>query len=63
MDPNANLREQDEIANIPLLQRTPEQILRLNELRRDLFTWLRNGGFEPTWALYPRAARYYGHYV
>lgn len=61
MDPNANLREQEQILTVPVLQRTPAQVARLGELRRALTGWLRRGGFEPAWSMCPLAARYFGY--
>ena len=53
MDPNANLREQDQLLT------GKGDAARLRELRMALRVWLTDGGFEPDWAAYPRAARYY----
>lgn len=69
MDPNANLQEQEQLLarkeyfkNLPLTRHPPlreEDVARLRELRATLRVWLTNGGFEPDWAAYPKAARYY----
>jgi len=55
MDPNANLREQE----VLLARYTVADRRRLRELRKALATWLTNGGFDPQWAEYPHAARYF----
>lgn len=67
MDPNENLKNQEE-----LIQELSEYEddrdhpaainarADLNTHRAALAKWLRHGGFQPNWAQYPRAARYYG---
>jgi hypothetical protein len=54
VDPNANLREQDECRG-----RTgyDPPMRRLEALRIALADWLRSGGFAPDWHAYPDAAR------
>lgn len=58
MDPNANLREQEEIE----AERRPDGTLhnydryRLHDLRVALRDWIRGGGFAPDWAQCPTAA-------
>lgn len=65
MDPNANLREQEEI--LTALATTLKGIgaktvrRRLRELRDALTGWLQGQGFAPDWAKCPKAAKYYGH--
>lgn len=59
MDPNANLREQEEILNTPAKDRDRA---RLKELREALWGWLDGHGFEPTWHKWPKAARYFRSY-
>lgn len=70
MDPNANLREQEDIlarstrrdangtnhGTVP----TRDDYRRLGELRQALYDWIRAGGFEPDWTLGPVARHYYG---
>lgn len=58
MDPNANLREQEDILTTPHKDRY--DYARLRELRSALEDWLNYGGFEPVWSDYPLAARYFG---
>ncbi len=66
MDPNANLAEQEE-----LLQEMSEYDdhahpayinadADLSELRDELMTWIKRGGFLPDWTKAPNAARYFG---
>lgn len=74
MDPNANLAEQESIltvlaqpsrescdADINRRERRDRHQLQadLRQYRQFLATWLADGGREPTWAKYPRAAKYY----
>jgi hypothetical protein len=56
VDPNANLREQDECRG-----RTDygPPLRRLEELRIALAAWLASGGFAPDWQAFPDAAREY----
>lgn len=66
MDPNANLRDQEE-----LLQEIdeyddnpghPARHLAIDDLRAaraGLSDWLARGGFEPDWSKAPNAAKYY----
>ena len=57
MDPNANLREQEDILN----ETRGKGNARLRELRAALRDWVGNGGFMPTcWPECPRSAKYYG---
>lgn len=56
MDPNANLREQEQL--LRLIDR-----LELLDLRQALYDWIRDGGFEPDWSVAPTACKYYGQYV
>ena len=62
MDPNANLQEQDKLLDqhlhTQLLNRHDRE--RLRELREALVDWIARGGFQPDWAAYPHAAKYYG---
>lgn len=69
MDPNANLREQEEILteidNLPTNRhRKGERRLRprLIELRQALIRWLSDGGFEPDWTKAPKASIYFAPY-
>ncbi len=61
MDPNANLREQE----ILITDRAARgrylsgDAARLTELRQALYDWIHDGGFEPDWATYPNAAKYF----
>lgn len=62
MDPNANLKEQEDL--YVHWQRGGHRLHaafrnRLIELQRALANWLRNGGFEPNWELAPNARKYY----
>ena len=65
MDPNANLKKQEEL--IELRKGLEAGVLRseiqreLKELRVALVGWLRGGGFAPQWATCPKASAYYGH--
>jgi hypothetical protein len=63
MDPDANLREQEEILRFPVLQRTSAQVMRLIELRRALLGWLKAGGAEPQWWRCPLASRHFNRWV
>lgn len=58
MDPEANLREQEAILT-ERAQGGRVDAARLRELREALVGWLRGGGFAPTWARAPLAAKYY----
>ena len=70
MDPNANLREQGECLNALVMlsgesvidwrKRVRHDARRLSDLRQALYDWIRNGGFDPDWALQPFASKYYG---
>ena len=61
MDPNANLREQEEILiNRARTGMTRAYSSRLRLLREALAGWIRSGGFEPDWTLAPHARQYYG---
>lgn len=58
MDPNANLKEQEDI----LTQVGPQDsysTARLRELRSALRGWLSKGGFDPDWAAAPNATVYW----
>lgn len=57
MDPNANLRDQEALLQLPKLQSYQRD--RLHELRVALRDWIRRGGFEPDWANCPKASDYY----
>ena len=59
MDPNANLREQDEL--LAATSRIDKQ--RRSELRRALQGWLASGGFAPDWKAYPKATAAYRAWV
>lgn len=63
MDPDANLREQEEIlsrnaATVGRIDRADRD--RLIELRQALYAWIRDGGFAPDWEQAPRARKFYG---
>lgn len=60
MDPDANLREQEDLLN----QRTRDahDRARLKELREALWGWLHGHGFEPQWHKCPTAAKHYRSY-
>ena len=63
MDPDANLREQEEIEGVlcyASASQHRELWPRLLDLRQALYDWLRGGGFEPDWDQAPRARLYYG---
>lgn len=71
MDPNANLREQEQLlaarhrpsgdlSQVPDARQAQADHARLWDLRQALYDWIRDGGFEPDWAACPRAAAYYG---
>jgi hypothetical protein len=64
MDPNANLREQEQLVASYAGRKLPDRhdAARLRYLRKALRAWLTDGGFEPDWAANPRAARYYKHF-
>jgi hypothetical protein len=53
MDPDANLRQQEEALAVGDAEA-------LRALRHDLTAWLRRGGFQPQWAKAKRAAAHYG---
>lgn len=53
MDPNANLKEQNDLLNAESLS----DKRRRAELRRALADWLWSGGFKPDWSKYPDAAK------
>lgn len=63
MDPNANLRQQED--TLLALARATDDSDRaalsglLAGLRDGLTQWLNRGGFEPRWAKWPIAAQYY----
>lgn len=57
MDPNANLAEQDQIAQLPKQHNYDRY--RLYDLRVALRDWLASGGFEPDWAKYPAGTASY----
>lgn len=65
MDPNANLRAQeDALQAIRAASREGRPAkaadkAELAELREALTTWIRGGGFEPDWHACPNAAAYY----
>jgi hypothetical protein len=65
MDPNANLRRQEELF-AELRRRGCSEELRagwhreLDELRLALAEWLAKGGFEPDWSAAPWASIYFG---
>jgi len=67
MDPNANIEEQERILagrrHEPRVPHSDIDAPRLAELRAALTDWLKGGGFEPEWAKYPNAARYYSFYA
>lgn len=64
MDPNANLKTQEELIECRrgyLAGEHRSMIQReLKELRLALLQWLRNGGFAPDWAACPKASGYFG---
>lgn len=69
MDPDANLREQEELlkemAEYEADNTTHHPAYRnagvdLVIVRLDLKDWLAKGGFEPDWSLAPNARKYYG---
>lgn len=53
MDPNANLREQQQLYGAT----DRADRVRLRELREALQQWLASSGFEPDWAAHPDASR------
>lgn len=63
MDPNANLREQEELI---VTRQRPDGTLHnydryeLHDLREALTEWIARGGFEPDWSAAPNARKYYG---
>lgn len=60
MDPDANLREQENILSSSA--RGAEDRVRLKELREALWGWLRSHGFEPRWSECPKASKHYKSY-
>jgi hypothetical protein len=65
MDPNANLRMQENLLadlNLPYVPASVRRTYRqeLNALRAHLRTWLNGGGFEPDWSACPMAAKFFG---
>lgn len=56
MDPEATLRQLDELAAIPWTAREYSEAL---DLAADLAGWLDRGGFAPTWSQYPQGAAAY----
>ncbi len=63
MDPEANLKMQDEVFATAVRENEILDIETLNELREELLSWIRRGGFSPAWANYPRAARDFSDWV
>lgn len=65
MDPNANLRSQEQLLLEIEQARSPHARTRrqveLIDLRQALYDWIRDGGFEPDWTACPRASHYFGH--
>lgn len=62
MDPDANLREQEQIINRRGATRGSvyySDVARLDELRRALGEWLARGGFDPNWTYGPTASIYF----
>lgn len=59
MDPNANLREQNELLHTESYGGKDRRA----ELRRALLSWLSSGGFEPNWSKYPEATKAYRKWV
>ncbi len=57
MDPNATLRD---IANA--LDDSEGTVQPAVAAAYDLRTWIKQGGFPPHWALYPKATRFYAVY-
>lgn len=63
MDPNANLREQEDL-QIQLWDEGKRiDYRRRTELRVALRDWLNHGGFAPDWEKYPQAARAFQQWV
>lgn len=58
MDPNANLRAQEDLVNLvslrPSTRRERRELFELQEALRD---WLASGGAAPDWAACPNATR------
>ena len=63
MDPNANLREQEEILHRDGGRESDADFARLWDLRQALYDWLREGGFAPDWSTAPNASAYYASYI
>lgn len=65
MDPNANLREQEQLLGLRAYylhfpsRRLARDRERLRELRAALAFWLARGGFPPDWTKAPKASSYY----
>jgi hypothetical protein len=60
MDPDANLKEQDQL--VQLEQPDTHDRARLTELRRALREWIARGGFAPNWPAYPAGAASFKHW-
>lgn len=60
MDPNATLRRLKELGR-NWVTRSREEVLEYLELDRALYNWLKKGGFEPDWSIYPDAKALYTH--